>query len=180
MSLIRFSCQFTTDPQKIAAQLNAYFSGGTVDRHIFITAVIGVLDSRSHRFSYVRAGHTLPLRVPHQPAQKLEFLNTRGLGIGLTGNEAVFQKQLEIKPVALEAGDQLFFYTDGLIEASRPAAAEGGPRHTFEEEELVALLERIRHKHVQEIQQEIEAALTKFYDGHARVDDHTLMILQRL
>lgn len=179
MSLIRFSCQFTTDPQKIAARLNAYFSGTTVDRHIFITAIIGVLDIRSHTFSYIRAGHTLPLRMPHQAAQPLEFLNTRGLGIGLTGNEAIFQKQLEIKQVALAEQDRLFLYTDGLIEANRPAAAEGERRKTFDEEALIAALERIRDQQVQQIRQEIEAALTQFYDGHPRVDDHTLLILQR-
>lgn len=179
ISLIRFSCQFTTDPKKIAAQLNAYFSGATVDRHIFITAIIGVLDIRLHRFSYIRAGHTLPIRVPHQSDKKLEFLNTRGLGIGLTGNEAIFQKQMEIKQVTLESKDRLLLYTDGLIEASRPAAAAVEPRTSFDEEALVAVLSRVRHQNVLEIQQEIEAVLTQFYDGHAPVDDYTLLILQR-
>lgn len=182
MSLIRFSRQFTADPAEICTRLNEYFTATMVDRQIFVTAIVGVLDIETHQFVFVRAGHTHPIFIPGEYPQKIRYLETKGLGIGLTGKDKIFEKNIKPIKITFEPGDTLLLYTDGVIEASRPAAKQNDSetRDVYEESRLETMLEKLHAQDAEYIQRELEMDLQAFYAGHARVDDHTVVILQRI
>ncbi|MEZ4745567.1 MAG: SpoIIE family protein phosphatase [Calditrichia bacterium] len=177
MSLIRFSSQFTDDPGQICQQLNNYFATKVGDRQIFVTLIIGMLDVENNKVTFVRAGHTEPVLMPGDYRSPIRFLKSKGLGIGLSAKETLFEKNLESVSLDLSAGDTLVFYTDGVIEANRPKS-DGEGVLQFEEKQLLDKLNGLRGKTATAIQQNVDAALNQFYGSHARVDDHTLMVIR--
>ncbi|HTJ24958.1 MAG TPA: SpoIIE family protein phosphatase [Candidatus Limnocylindria bacterium] len=79
-------------------------------RTVFVTAIFGVFDPVSGRFSYATAGHPPPIL---EQTGILERLPSTGLPIGLRDGEGVdFGRQLH-------APCTLVLYTDGLLEFGR-------------------------------------------------------------
>jgi sigma-B regulation protein RsbU (phosphoserine phosphatase) len=83
----------------------------------FATVFFGILDPSTRRLAYVNCGHIPPLLL-HRGAVKMT-LNLTGpvLGFAPRGRH-------EVKEVALETGDLLFAYTDGVTDDAN-AAGEG-------------------------------------------------------
>ncbi|MGN1099036.1 MAG: SpoIIE family protein phosphatase [Christensenellales bacterium] len=81
------------------------------DAEMFVTAWMGMLDTRTGILEYVNAGHNPPL-VRHKKG-KFEYLRTRPNFI-LAGMDRTRYKKHELK---LEKGDEIFVYTDGVTEA---------------------------------------------------------------
>ena len=181
ISLLRFSQQFTNKPDEIAIRMNKYFSTQIVDRQIFITAVIGVLDSAKNTVEIIRAGHMLPLLVPGKKQQKISEINMGGLGLGLTKTQVTFKKKIELKKVDLNPGDIIVFYTDGVVEAAHETSGE--PENTgmeiYGDKRFKDLLDNLRDLSAEDLVAACDADLNKFYADHPRVDDHTLFFLQR-
>lgn len=176
MSLIRFSHHFTKDPAEIAIRLNNYFSDPMVDKQLFVTAVIGVLDSKRNRFKWVRAGHTQPLVVPGIPDTDIQEMISSGMGIGLTTSESIFKDKLEVMDLHFGPGDIWILYSDGLVEAAI---------HTGEEIEhygigrLTKLLANQSEKSAKQILTKLETDIIEFYQGIPSVDDYTLIVIKR-
>lgn len=182
ISLIRFSPQFTTDPREIALRLNRYFCDPLIDRQMFVTAIVGLLNANNDMVTYVRAGHTPPIFLPGDTRQPLRELKIPGLGIGLSRQSGMLEKTLQIDRLKMAAGDTLVFYTDGVIEATR--SMEDGPKAAgsaefFGEERLWEILEQNRGTSALELQTVILTALESIYQGKPPVDDYTLLIIQK-
>ena len=78
----------------------------------FVTAVLGELDLASGRFCWYRCGHPAPLLLRGSKVVKnLWGDGGQPLGLGAPGEEA---------EEALEPGDQVVFFTDGVTEARAP------------------------------------------------------------
>jgi serine phosphatase RsbU (regulator of sigma subunit)/CHASE1-domain containing sensor protein/anti-sigma regulatory factor (Ser/Thr protein kinase) len=96
--------------------LYAYIPAGT-----FVTCFYGVLDPDSGRVVYVNAGHDPPYLQRDGDAQELR---ARGMPLGLMPG-----MPYEEKESVLAAGDDLLFYSDGLVEAHDPEGEMfGSPR----------------------------------------------------
>jgi serine phosphatase RsbU (regulator of sigma subunit)/ketosteroid isomerase-like protein len=80
--------------------------------NMFITCFYCILDPKSGSLRYANAGHNLPCRR-HQHAAT--DLNARGMPLGLMPGMAYEENE-----TALVAGEGVFFYTDGLVEAHNP------------------------------------------------------------
>ena len=181
ISLLRFSRQFTNKPDEIAIRMNKYFSTQIVDRQIFITAIIGVLDLTKNTAQIVRAGHTLPILLPGEPEQKISEINIEGLGLGLTKTEGTFKKKIELKTIALNPGDIIVLYTDGVVEAAREPSEDSTEKdiEVYTEERFKDLVNNSRELNANDLIAACDADLNIFYGDHPRVDDHTLFFLQR-
>jgi len=181
ISLLRFSQQFTNKPDEIAIRMNKYFSTQIVDRQIFITAIIGVLDLEKSTAEIVRAGHTLPILVPGKKDQKISEIDMGGIGLGLTKTEITFKKKVELKKIELNPGDILVFYTDGVVEAANMPSYENNKTEieVYGEERFKELLENSRDLNAADLINACDADLNLFYANNPRVDDHTLFFLQR-
>jgi serine phosphatase RsbU (regulator of sigma subunit)/CHASE1-domain containing sensor protein/anti-sigma regulatory factor (Ser/Thr protein kinase) len=98
-------------PGRVLAEANevlyTYIPSGT-----FVTCFYGVLDPQSGRIVYANAGHDLPYLQRDGDARELR---ARGMPLGLMSG--MFYEEAE---AVLTAGDDLLFYSDGLVEAHDP------------------------------------------------------------
>jgi serine phosphatase RsbU (regulator of sigma subunit) len=182
ISMIRFARQFAAQPRDIMIRLNRYFSDPMIDRQIFVTAVIGLLDSRKNTLQFLRAGHNPPLYVPAGTAGEIKELQAAGLGLGLERKGALFEKTLKAKSLRFNKGDLLFLYTDGLVEASSyHSEQEDLPPRTdfFGEERLIKILNEQRGKSVEEIMAVVNREIREFYGNSPLIDDMTMLVIRR-
>jgi anti-sigma regulatory factor (Ser/Thr protein kinase) len=94
---------------------------GYIPPSMFVTCFYGVLDTKSGRLLYANAGHNLPCE---QHDRQVDELRARGMPLGLMPG-----MHYEEEEAALAAGDGLFLYSDGLVEAHSPTGEMfGSPR----------------------------------------------------
>ena len=112
------------DPGAVAAQLNrAVLESGDTSR--FVTAVFGVLDAASGRFTYVNCGHNPPLLL-RGAAEAGTSWSRGGPALGLF--DAPHSRS---GAATLAPGDRLVLYTDGVVEPTndrRPRVRDGAAR----------------------------------------------------
>jgi serine phosphatase RsbU (regulator of sigma subunit) len=181
MSLVRFSRQFTTEPAEISSRLNSYFAASITDRQIFVTAIIGILDTKSNTLQFIRAGHTEPIFIPGDLNQEIQIIESKGIGIGLTRSSRMFEKIIKSIKMNLKPGNTLVFYTDGVIEAMRPIVApQSSEFELYGENRLQKLMEAVREKGAAEILHVIEQDVDSFYAGSMRLDDYSVLVIQRV
>ena len=115
-------------PEKVCATLNNLLLE-EMETDLYFTLALAVIDLDSGRVRFVQAGHPNPALQTADGA--VRFLGEGGLPIGLIP-EAAWQ----VGETVLNAGDRIFFYSDGLTEL-RDAGGD-----MLEEEGLARLLER--------------------------------------
>jgi PAS domain S-box-containing protein len=79
---------------------------------MLVTAIFGVIDARTHEFSYASAGHPPPLVASRRGVVRM--LDGGGLPLGV---DEEFHPAM--RTARLEPGDSLVLYTDGLVENER-------------------------------------------------------------
>ncbi|HZO95227.1 MAG TPA: SpoIIE family protein phosphatase [Candidatus Baltobacteraceae bacterium] len=102
----------SAEPAAILDRANRLFVAS--GRSVFVTAIFGILDPATGRFTYATAGHPSPLLAENGTVRRLP---ASGLPIGLRDDEGVDFA------VRLHAPATLVFFTDGLIEFGRDLEA---------------------------------------------------------
>jgi serine phosphatase RsbU (regulator of sigma subunit) len=138
-------------------------------RSAFITGVFAAIDRPSRRMSWVRAGH--PKTLLRRASGGCEELEGSGLPIGVDRGPR-FSAAVEEREVALNPGDVLLFYTDGVIEAG-PAGAQFGLERLKE-----ALLKAPLTGSAKEILESVTGAVDGFLAGAPAGDDVTFVCLR--
>ncbi|MBN2366376.1 MAG: hypothetical protein EH225_10620 [Calditrichaeota bacterium] len=182
ISLIRFAREFSSDLRDIMLRLNNYFSDPMIDRQIFVTAIIGILEIERNSISFIRAGHNLPIYLPFKNKSDIKELKSQGLGLGLERSGTLFQKTMKIKTIKFNKGDTLFLYTDGLVEASSYEDSAKHPEQKtefFGEDRLLDILKKLHGKNPDEIIAEVNREIWKFYGTSPLIDDMTMLVIQR-
>jgi len=98
-------------PGQVLAQANEVLYA-YVPPNTFVTCFYAILDPRSGRFVYANAGHDLPCE---RHDGRVDDLRARGMPLGLMSG-MLYQEEESV----LAAGDDLLFYSDGLVEAHDP------------------------------------------------------------
>jgi serine phosphatase RsbU (regulator of sigma subunit) len=80
--------------------------------NMFVTCFYAILDPKSGALSYANAGHDLPYLRRGGDAEELR---ARGMPLGLMQGMSYEQHE-----IALDAGQGVLFYSDGLVEAHDP------------------------------------------------------------
>jgi len=184
ISLLRYSPQFTDDPREIALRLNQYFASPQVDRQIFITTIVGILDIKTDTLRMVRAGHTPPIFIPGKEKEKIRELELKGLGLGLERSGKIFEETLNEKKLKLNSGDSLILYTDGVVEAARLEESEenvdGEDKYKFYSEEgLMNFLQASRGKSPANLLEALNKDVETFFAGNSPNDDLTLLVIRK-
>jgi serine phosphatase RsbU (regulator of sigma subunit)/CBS domain-containing protein len=86
----------------------------------FVSAFYGVVDRRTGVFRYSSAGHPYPLLFEYRTGA-VRPLVAQGFLLGIMPDEVYVERE-----VALEPGDRVLFYTDGLIEARNEIGEQFG------------------------------------------------------
>jgi sigma-B regulation protein RsbU (phosphoserine phosphatase) len=132
----------------------------------FITMMIAQLDPATGRLDYLNAGHNPGLLLRRDGT--VEELGSSGVPLGLLPS-ARFAPRVK----TLEPGDFLCFYSDGITEC------EAADDEEFGMERLTSLLQEFRHRHLQEVLDEIQRATDAFSQGLPQHDDQTVVLLRR-
>ena len=149
-----------------AAELMVLANHGLLRRAIqsrFATVVYGAL-APDGRLTYCNAGHNPPVLIGRSGIRRLE---TGGLILGLFP-----QATYEQETLALEPGDVLVMFTDGVTEALNLAGEE------FGEERLLACLDASRQCRPPELLDRLLSTVRAFTAGAAQHDDVTALVLR--
>lgn len=135
---------------------------------MFVTVFHGVLDPRTHRFTYVNAGHNPPLF--YRAAQReLITLKGHGIALGVIPNIALEEYSIEFAP-----GDLMLMYTDGVTDAINAAEEEFGA------ERLADLVAAHAHLSPDALIAEIARAVSDYAGEGVHFDDLTMVALKRV
>ena len=136
------------------------------DTGMFLTAWMGVLNTRNGLLRFVNAGHNPPL-LRRRDGQ-FEYLKARS-GFALAGMEGMRYRPHEVQ---LAPGDEIFLYTDGVTEASDMQ------QQFYGEERLQAVLNRSIGMDAKAMGHAVQADLEKFVGEAEQFDDITMLSLQ--
>lgn len=156
-------------PKLVLTEMNAVFYENT-PREVFISAIYGIFDMQKRTLSFARAGHN-PLIMRKTQRGKPEFLNPRGLAIGLDRGE-VFSKTIEETSIKIDPGDVFVFYTDGLSESMDKNGEE------FGEERLQEIVSIHSKKSAKALLETIKTEVFNFTGDVPQHDDFTMVVVK--
>jgi serine phosphatase RsbU (regulator of sigma subunit) len=130
------------------------------------TAFAALVDPAGKKITFANAGHNMPyLFTPG--AKRPSALVSRGVRLGEDPTQGYEAQEKEYAP-----GDQVVFFTDGIVECARPDGKEYGERRFRKAIQAHADLEP--PEMIQKLIEDAEA----FCEGVERDDDLTLVILK--
>ena len=97
-------------PGEVATRLNRLFPF-ELSTEQYSTLVYGIFDVRTRQFRYSLAGHPAPILLPAGGSPRL--LEGRGVPIGLADADRPYAEW----SVAIDPGDRIYLYSDGIPEA---------------------------------------------------------------
>ena len=132
----------------------------------YVTAIYGVLDPFSHRFTYADAGHN-PMILLRADNTHLE-LSCGNTVLGMFEDIDYRECNRRLKP-----GEIVILYTDGVTEAARDGV-ELGPQG------LINIVKELRHLPAREMVHQIYEAVRKYAQQSVLDDDLTVVIIKVL
>jgi sigma-B regulation protein RsbU (phosphoserine phosphatase) len=139
---------------------------------MFISMAYMVLNRNTGEALLARAGHDAPL-LYRAANSSVECINPKGMAVGIDSG-GVFDRFCNDFPLAMNQGDLLLLYTDGLTETLDSEGAEFGvPRLTAE------VIENAR-KGADETLHRLAESVRSFAENRPQHDDITLIALKRL
>jgi serine phosphatase RsbU (regulator of sigma subunit) len=136
--------------------------------NLFITIFYGILDPNEGTLTYCNAGHNPPYLIRNSDQDSVESLTRTGIAMGMESNSTWITKT-----VAIEAGDILVLYTDGIPDA------QDRDGDFFNDEAIIEIVRENTGRLAHEIQSSIINEVQKFSANTPQDDDITLMVLVR-
>lgn len=167
-TLLRAETNSSCSPHVILENLNIQLFDDLSRTELFITMFYAKYNSETGTLSYSNAGHNHPVLLRTSPSSSQE-LDAEGLILGV-----IKQVQFEEGTVELVSGDVLFFYTDGLTEASNSAG------EMFGTEGLYNHLNAVVHLPTNEIIDSFYARIHAFTGSQNLQDDISLVVVKIL
>ena len=163
------------EPKEFLMAVNKVVSAN-LDGKSFITMSYGVIDVERREMTFARAGHCPLIHVPaNQPAgmRKARLLVPDGLVVGLQIDDGtMFESILKEQTIALEPGDLVVWFTDGISETMNEAF------DCFGEERLAQVVEQYAHLPFEQLRSYILAELRAFAGGADQHDDMTMILMK--
>ncbi len=150
----------------LGAQLNHLIYHNT-DAHVFVTAILGTVNTQTGLMEYISAGHPPPILVGPRHARELtEYSNC--LPLGVEAHEEFVTQHVQLKQGETTA----LFFTDGVTEASNRDGVLLGVRP------VVAALSKLREAGTNIVCEITRRVVNEHQAGATRVDDMTLLAVQ--
>ncbi|MFH0998337.1 MAG: SpoIIE family protein phosphatase [Pseudomonadota bacterium] len=163
-SLLRAEASRMAPPAAVLREVNRHLLDMNT-AGLFITVIYGVLDCRSRRFTFVRAGHEIPFFFQKDGT---EILPGKGHGQALGLFDDVVLDEL---CVTLSPGSRIVLYTDGATDAVNPDNERFGRER---------LRESMRHHGLSSAQEFCKAmfeTLSQFQNGAPQADDMAMVAI---
>ncbi len=152
-------------PASLAGKLNDFIFRSSAP-NVFITFFYGELNPADGEFRYVNAGHNPPLLVA--ATGEPWPLEGTGMALGMLAGSDYGEGR-----VALNPGDILVLYTDGISETRNAAGEEFGT------EGIIKSIRRAGGKKAGDILADVFGDLREFSGGADPEDDRTLLLIKR-
>ena len=110
-TMLRTAARETTSPGEVLARVNDLLYE-EIPAKMFVTCFYAILDPNSGHISYANAGHDLPYC---RQKEGISELWATGMPLGLMPGSCYDEHEITVAP-----GENLLFYTDGLVEAHNP------------------------------------------------------------
>jgi len=153
-------------PETVMRETNRWVALDVPPRS-FVALSYASLDAGRRRMALANAGQLSPLRC--RADRTIEYLDVPGptLPLGIQPDIAY-----DAREVALEPGDTIVFYTDGIVEAHNPN------REIFGFERLEGLVSELADLTPEQLIETVLAAVDVFSHGTSQHDDMTLLVLR--
>ncbi len=150
---------------ELVGNMNKYACSNSQGGLRFTTAFLAEYDAARRTFSYINAGHNNP--ILRRKSDLVERLDVGGLPVGILPDA-----KYESATVALEPGDWLIIFTDGLVEAVNARDEE------FGESRLLSALEAGIAGTPKELLDRLMANLDLFVGSTPQHDDVTCLLVK--
>ena len=157
-------------PRDILVEVNRILLGD-LDRGMFVSIFLLMLDSERHVMTIASAGHT-PMLVYRARGGGVERYAPPWLGLG-AAKEGMFTGMMREEQVRLDPGDRFLLFTDGASELMNPVQVEYGM------EPIERLMHKTPGKSSAEFLRKLEADLELHRAGQPPSDDLTLVAVTR-
>ena len=167
MAKSTLALQVTVDPEveTVVSTLNRMVYRSARQR-LLTTLCYALVDTKALELTYASAGHLAPYRVSKDG--EVQALAAAAYPLGVRDH-----LQVQVRSVPLQAGDSLFLFSDGLVEARR----EGGDE-LFGFERLESSLRKHSQGGATELKDGVLADIRRFAGRDFREDDQTLLVLK--
>jgi len=170
MASLRAALHSELDPkykiEEMAAKLNNFVHRSSASNS-FITFFYCELNNKTGEFKYINAGHNPPLVIGKKG--KIQRLESCGLCLGMFPSTSY-----KASKVTLDVGDKAILFTDGITESRNKDNKE------FDEEGLIKLIRKHSKLSAKELLEKINEEVDSFISGAERMDDMTIVIIQRV
>ncbi|MBU2491217.1 MAG: SpoIIE family protein phosphatase [Bacteroidetes bacterium] len=156
-----------TSPSELLIKVNEILIK-SLEKKSFVTAVYGVIDTKSGKVNFSRAGHNSIMLCSKG---KVEHFTPPGMGLGLDSGDK-FRLVIKEMEIQLDNNDIIILYTDGIPESQNSKYEEFGYKK-FEK----ILIENCDEE-VNKISNEIMKAVTIYSQDKSQHDDITLVIFK--
>ena len=163
-TVIRDLAERGLDPHEIFTIANGKLCENN-DAGMFVTAWLGILDTKTGVMKFANAGHNPPLFK--RCGEEFEYMKARS-GMLLAGMEGIKYRENELQ---LTPGDKLYLYTDGVTEATDNNTELYGEQRLLD---FVNSLERIEPESLCKL---IKEDVDKFVGTAPQFDDITMLAL---
>ena len=150
--------------RSIMAKVNNLLFESTAS-DIYVTAVYGVLDPKNRIFTFSNAGHNAP--ILRRADGEMEYLTEGGMALGMFENS-----RYEERPLGINPGEIIVFYTDGVTEAKNDKEEEFGTRRL---KQVIADSYKLS---AGQIQENIYDAVKEFTGLSHQEDDLTMIVIK--
>lgn len=157
----------TDPPPQLCMERSNKLLFESTDRQKFATMCYGVIDANAHQFSYANAGHNRPILL--RGGKDLSYLELAGLGLSLMS-----QSKYKEETVALEKGDLVVLYSDGITEAMSEENEE------YSDPRLEKLVQKLHNESAQKMVDEIVNDVRVHAGKAPQSDDITILVVKRI
>lgn len=164
-TLIRATAVAGRSPLEILTKVNAQLAKEN-QASLFVTMILGIVDTKTGRMVYGQGGHNPPIRVPLKGKPMYE--PPGGMPLGVFDDAKFGEREL-----VLEKGETLLVYTDGVTEAMNLA------KDLFGEDRLERAVEGGAVLSAEKLTERVVEKVEEFVGEAERSDDITLLAIQR-
>ena len=133
------------------------------DAGMFVTAWLGILDTKTGLMKFANAGHNPPLFKKN--GEKFEYMKARS-GMLLAGMEGIKYRKNELQ---LTPGDKLYLYTDGVTEATNEST------ELYSDQRLLDFVNSLGNTEPESLCKLIKEDVDKFVGTAPQFDDITML-----
>jgi len=164
-TLIRATAVAGRSPLEILTKVNAQLAKEN-QASLFVTMILGIVDTKTGRMVYGQGGHNPPIRVPLKG--KPSYEPPGGMPLGVFDDAKFGEREL-----VLEKGETLLVYTDGVTEAMNLA------KDLFGEDRLERAVEGGAVLSAEKLTERVVEKVEEFVGEAERSDDITMLAIQR-